>query len=176
MHNSHPDTAKSDWKLDDVRGVLEVDMNIDDQLAAGRALADKITFYAALAALVVAVVEFLAARALAGPVGWMTDAMTKISDGVHDVEIPAKERQDELEKIAAAVEVFKTNIVEMERLREDRDSQRDQPAQSKQQGAIALADTFDTDVGAVIARVSEAAGEMKTSAHDVSVSVRDTVA
>jgi methyl-accepting chemotaxis protein len=33
-HNSHPDTPKNDWKLGDVRGVLEVTMPIDDSLAA----------------------------------------------------------------------------------------------------------------------------------------------
>ncbi len=34
-HNSRPDTPKSDWKLNDVRGVLEVQMNIDKQLENG---------------------------------------------------------------------------------------------------------------------------------------------
>ncbi|NRA20905.1 MAG: response regulator [Oceanospirillaceae bacterium] len=32
-HNSHPDTPKNDWKLGDLRGVLEVDVPIDQQLS-----------------------------------------------------------------------------------------------------------------------------------------------
>ncbi len=34
-HNSHPDTPKSDWKLNDVRGILEVQMNIEEQISNG---------------------------------------------------------------------------------------------------------------------------------------------
>ncbi len=34
-HNSHPQTPKNDWALGDVRGVLEVNTQIDDQIAAG---------------------------------------------------------------------------------------------------------------------------------------------
>ncbi len=35
-HNSHPKTPKTNWKLGDVRGVLEVRSSIDDQLAMGQ--------------------------------------------------------------------------------------------------------------------------------------------
>ncbi|OUR75187.1 hypothetical protein A9Q77_04110 [Marinomonas sp. 42_23_T18] len=37
-HNAHPDTPKKGWKLGDVRGVLEVQIPIDLQIAAGNAL------------------------------------------------------------------------------------------------------------------------------------------
>ena len=38
-HNSHPQSPKTDWKKDDVRGVLEVTLPISADLAAGDALA-----------------------------------------------------------------------------------------------------------------------------------------
>lgn len=41
-HNSHPDTPKSDWRLNDVRGVLEIQMNIDEQLANGASISNTI--------------------------------------------------------------------------------------------------------------------------------------
>jgi methyl-accepting chemotaxis protein len=41
-HNSHPDTPKNDWRLNDVRGVLEVTSVIDDQIAQGVAMAYKV--------------------------------------------------------------------------------------------------------------------------------------
>ena len=34
-HNNHPDTPKNNWKLGDVRGVLEIDTNIESQLIMG---------------------------------------------------------------------------------------------------------------------------------------------
>ncbi|WP_020407345.1 methyl-accepting chemotaxis protein [Hahella ganghwensis] len=41
-HNSRPDTPKNDWKLGDVRGVLEVDINIDELIANGQTLGIKV--------------------------------------------------------------------------------------------------------------------------------------
>ena len=41
-HNSHPQSPKLDWKLGDVRGVLEVATSIDQQLANGVATSNKI--------------------------------------------------------------------------------------------------------------------------------------
>jgi len=38
-HNSHPDSPKVDWKLGEVRGILEVKVNLDQQFIAGSNLA-----------------------------------------------------------------------------------------------------------------------------------------
>ena len=37
-HNSHPDTPKNDWRLNDVRGVLEVQVPIEQQLSSANQL------------------------------------------------------------------------------------------------------------------------------------------
>ena len=174
-HNSHPDTPKADWKLDDVRGVLEVALKIDDQLVAGRDLANKISFFAALAALVVALLAMMAARAVAGPVKRMTSVMQRLSDGERDVEVPATERRDEIGQMAQAVEVFKKNGLEMERMREEGIAQQATAEQEKHQAAMALANAFDTEVGGVIGSVSSAAGEMESSAHEMSASVQESM-
>ncbi len=41
-HNSHPDTPKTDWKLGDLRGVLEVQLSIEDQLFWAEKLSNKL--------------------------------------------------------------------------------------------------------------------------------------
>ena len=51
-HNSHPDTPRRDWKMGDVRGVLEVDVDITDALAAGGQFAMAISGAVALVVLV----------------------------------------------------------------------------------------------------------------------------
>ncbi|NQV60327.1 MAG: DUF3365 domain-containing protein [Alphaproteobacteria bacterium] len=174
-HNSHPDTPKSDWKLDDVRGVLEVDMRIDNQLAAGRSLGNKITLFAALAAAVVALITLFGARAVAGPIRQMTNVMKRLSEGDQDMDVPAKERRDEIGQMAQAVEVFKQNGIEMEHLRLEGITKQQAVEQEKRQAALALADAFDAEVGSAIADVSSAAGEMKSSAHKVSASVQESM-
>ena len=174
-HNSHPDTPKSDWKLGDVRGVLEVDVTIDNQLAAGAALANKITLYAVLAAVVVGLLALFVARTVATPVRQMTDAMRRLSDGDREIEVPAKGRRDEIGQMAQAVEVFKENGIEMERLRLEGVEQQKALEQQKRQAAAALADAFDVEVGGVIAGVSSAANEMKSTASEMSASVHETM-
>ena len=174
-HNAHPNTPKADWKLDDVRGVLEVAMVIEDQLAAGRALANKISLFAVLAAIAVALLTLFGARAVAEPVKQMASAMKGISDGEQDVEVPAKERKDEIGQMAHAVEVFKENAIEMERLRLERADEIEAAEEEKRKAAAALAEAFDTEVGGVIANVSSAADEMKSSAHEMSASVQESM-
>ncbi len=41
-HNSHPDSPKRDWQVGDMRGVLEVDLEVEKPLAASRAMAQKV--------------------------------------------------------------------------------------------------------------------------------------
>ena len=43
-HNSHPDTPRIGWKLGDVRGVLEINSDISEQVAASASTGTKIMF------------------------------------------------------------------------------------------------------------------------------------
>ena len=57
-----------------------------------------------------------ALRAVARPLGVMTTAMRKIADGDLTAEIPALGRTDEIGSMAKAVQVFKDNAIEKQRL------------------------------------------------------------
>lgn len=61
-HNSHADSPKKDWKMGDVRGVLEVDTNIDEQVASGIAAANKVVFGFVATLALVMLMFFLTAR------------------------------------------------------------------------------------------------------------------
>ena len=54
-HNSHPQTPKNDWKIGDVRGVLELITPIDAQLGANQSM----MLYAGLIILVVGTMAIL---------------------------------------------------------------------------------------------------------------------
>ncbi|PCJ62589.1 MAG: chemotaxis protein [Planctomycetota bacterium] len=43
-HNNHPDTPKTDWKLNDVRGVLEIETDLTNKITNGIDLSRKILF------------------------------------------------------------------------------------------------------------------------------------
>lgn len=61
-HNSHPLTPKNDWRIGDLRGVLEVVVPIETQLAAGSALGYKIVFALFAAFVLVGIVLSLVFR------------------------------------------------------------------------------------------------------------------
>jgi methyl-accepting chemotaxis protein len=163
-HNAHPDTPKNDWKLDDVRGVLEVDMAIEPQLAAGRSLANRIALFAALAGLLIAALAAFGARGVAQPVKRMTEAMKQLADGEREIDVPGKDRGDEVGLMAQAVEVFKENAAAVEQLQREQEEQQEKTAEETRQAALALADEFDENVGGVVGAVSAAADHMQSSA------------
>src|SRR5882724_4572382 len=74
------------------------------------------------------ILAWLIGRAIATPIVRMTDAMSKLSGGDNEVEIPALGRQDEIGLMANAVQVFKNNAIEKLRLdaqiKADEDRQR----------------------------------------------------
>jgi len=74
------------------------------------------------------ILAWLIGRAIATPIVRMTDAMSKLSAGDNEVEIPALGRKDEIGLMANAVQVFKSNAIEKIRLdaqiKADEDRQR----------------------------------------------------
>ena len=70
-----------------------------------------------LAVLFGGLVAFLIARSIVGPLTTMTRAMGALAGGDLEVEIPGRGNRDEIGEMATAVQVFKDNMVETDRLR-----------------------------------------------------------
>ena len=62
---------------------------------------------------------FFTSRGIVNPIRAMTDAMAALAGGDKTVEIPAQERHDEIGEMAQAVQVFKENAIEMDRMAEE---------------------------------------------------------
>ena len=81
-HNSHPQTPKTGWKLGDVRGVLEVDTVITNQLAAGNAISNNILGIVVAVTAIILVIIFLLVRArVTQPIQQATHSAARISEG-----------------------------------------------------------------------------------------------
>jgi HAMP domain-containing protein len=63
-----------------------------------------------------AALAWLISRGVSGPVKRMCEAMRTLAAGDHSVAIPALGRKDEVGQMAAAVEIFKNNMIENARL------------------------------------------------------------
>jgi methyl-accepting chemotaxis protein len=80
----------------------------------GMSLSLIITF--GIAAVASVLIAILVSRAIARPIVGMTAAMGLLADGDLTVEIPGREQQDEIGRMATAVEVFKQNAIKVSEL------------------------------------------------------------
>jgi methyl-accepting chemotaxis protein len=113
---------------------------------------------------------WLIGNAIAGPIGRITSAMRTLAAGDHSVEIPGTGRVDEIGEMADAVQVFKDNAIEMERLTEEQKASGQRAEEEKKRMMRELADNLEAGVGGVAQAVSAAATEMRASAEGMTSS------
>ncbi len=93
----------------------------------------------------------LAVIAIARPVRAMTEAMRRLAEKDIDVEIPAQGRTDEVGQMAAAVAIFKANIIKADRL-----AAAEKSAMAVRARRTAALETFTHDFGNTVAEVMAA--------------------
>ncbi|WP_119422254.1 methyl-accepting chemotaxis protein [Desertibaculum subflavum] len=96
---------------------------VDSNVAGSRNLNIGISVAAVLLG---ALAAFYIANGLARPIVDMTTAMGRLADKDWQTEVPARDRRDELGRMAAAVEVFKQAGIENERLQAEAEAARQQ--------------------------------------------------
>lgn len=108
-HNSHPDTPKDDWKLGDVRGVLEVSVPVSDTKAAFASSARTTGFSVAVGILaILLVVGFVMGRFLS-PLKNIVNVAGKIADGDLSQEIDYV-ADDKIGSLGQAMVGMKTSL------------------------------------------------------------------
>jgi len=170
-HNSHPETPKDDWKLNDVRGVLEITAAIDAQLSRGAGVNQTIIIATLVLGVLLTLISILAARQIASPISQMTDVMGRLANNETDVNIPGTGRSDEVGAMAGAVEVFRAGIEEKKNLESEKAEASRKTQEEKQAFLAKMADDFKASVGNVVDTVSSAATELESSAKSMSVTV-----
>ncbi len=122
-----------------------------------------------LAAMVLGLLSALVVTSvIARPIRAMTDAMARLSRGDLGVDIPARDHGDEVGAMAQAVQVFKDNALEVERLKQEREVHERRMGEEKRRSMMQLADSFETSVRVVVTNVSSASGEMRINAQSLS--------
>lgn len=191
-HNSRADTPKDDWKLGDVRGVLEVSKNIEPQILSGQKLGNLIVFMLLVIGVVLVGVSAFISRRAAGMVGNITDAMSALSDedtNSESVIIEGSERPDEIGHMARSLQKFKDAAIEKLVLEEKQkqtqreiEAERDATEKRREERTVKaeeqkrkveldqkaalneLVSSFETSVGSVVDGVASAATEMQSTA------------
>ena len=118
----------------------------------------------ALATVVVGGASFLIGKSISTALSAMVGAMTRLASGDATIAIPGLGRKDEVGEMASAVQVFKTNMAEAERLRAEQSELEARQVQQRKADMIRLADDFEGAVGEIIGTVSSAATELEAAA------------
>lgn len=115
----------------------------------------------------------LIGRGIVRPVAAMTQAMTRLAAGEHDIAVPARENKDEIGAMARAVEVFKQNAIENKRLTEEQ--ARERAARDRRQAAMDRhTQDFGSSVSGVMASLVQSAGDMRAAATTMSNAAKTT--
>jgi methyl-accepting chemotaxis protein len=100
--------------------------------------------------------------------------MNRLSSGETDVKIPGGDRKDELGSMAAAVDVFRRNMIEADSLRDAQEAAKQQTAVEKKALQRQMADRFEADVKSVVSAVAQATQDMQRVASEITTSVNGT--
>jgi methyl-accepting chemotaxis protein len=163
-HNTNPLSPKTDWKLGDVRGVMEVDSVIDQQIADGANLSRSIVIGAIAIGLALIAILLFVTRSVIRPLRGMTERMTKIAAKDFTVELPGLERTDEIGAMARAVDVFRTSGLEVERMRAEQADKGKRAAEERRAATQKLAGEFEAVVGNIVDQVTSAATNLEATA------------
>jgi methyl-accepting chemotaxis protein len=139
------------------------------EIAQSRAAAERLLWLLGGGVLlIVGVLSLLIGRAIARPVVGMTATMDRLAAGDTAVPVPSVTRSDEIGAMARAVEVFKRNAIERDRLEaESRDATARIEAE-KRRAMLTLAESFEQTVGALVQTLARSAAELQQTAHAMS--------
>lgn len=128
---------------------------------------------ALLGAIVATALGYVLATGISNPIVALTDTMRQLADHDTSVDIPARERGDELGAMAAAVDVFRQSMIEGDRLRAEQDAE--QIARRRQEVIEQAIGQFEEGSQEALASVLQAAGTMQSSAQALSASAEETM-
>jgi methyl-accepting chemotaxis protein len=128
-----------------------------------------------IAVIVIMLLLGLLIRALISkPVVGMTDAMKRLASGDNSIVVPGTGRRDEIGDMSAAVNIFKNNAIEMERLANEQERAKTRAADEQRAALHSMADLFEASVGSIVDAVARAAGEMQAAAGSLSNTAEET--
>ena len=113
-------------------------------------------------------------RTILRPIPLLSDVMRRLAENELEMEVPYRQRGDEVGDMAEAVEVFRVNAVEKESLERQQAEAKQRVEAEKRAAMNRLADDFEAHVGEVVQSVSSAAAEMQSTAQSMSTIADET--
>jgi methyl-accepting chemotaxis protein len=122
---------------------------------------------------VVAAGAVIVLRDVTAPISGITETMSTLAGGNKTIAIPYADRKDEIGSMAAAVQVFKDNMIEADRLAAAQEAERRVKEQRAEKIATRTA-AFDNVVRLSLSAVSSASKQMEGSAISMQAAAEET--
>ncbi|KST57869.1 chemotaxis protein [Methylobacterium sp. GXS13] len=159
--------------MSDLQSAAAAASGAEAQGAYERAHQQMMGFLALAAFLAIGAVVMLVVE-ISRPLGRMTAAMHQLASGDTRTEIPAVGRRDEVGAMAAAVQIFKENMIQTRRLEEETAQARLEAEEQRKTGMRQMADSFEAAVGGIIGQVSASATELQATAQTMNATAAQT--
>ena len=130
---------------------------------------------AAAATILLLCVLTLIGRSIIRPLSRMTDAMRRLAGGEIEIDIPDAGRRDEVSAMAAALQVFRQNAAETQRLTAEQQQAQEQREQ-RASGIDRLCRDFDAEVTKVLGAVVASLQDMQQAVEAMSALAEQTSA
>ena len=111
---------------------------------------------------------------IARPLQAMTAAMNTLATGQTGIVVPGTGRRDELGAMAAAVQVFKDNLIRTRALEEETAQARASAEEQRKAGMRQMADRFEAAVGGIVGSVSASATQLQATAQQMTSTAGET--
>ena len=108
------------------------------------------------------------------PLCCLTTDMLRLADGDLSVAIPEPSGKDEVADITRAVQIFKSNALEAQALRERQETQEHEAKRARQTELALIAQSFEDSVLGIVKNLSSAALKVRGSAETVTSSATET--
>ncbi len=160
--------SRFDALLPQVSGFIarEVDRSAALRRAADAAtgeLRERLLLLVGASMLLIVTLGFLIARGIARPIRAMTRTMRALADGSLDVAVPGLGRRDEIGQMAAAVEIFRGNAQERQRLVEETRRLEQSAAEQRRSVLNAMAEAIERETSIAVDEMGEHTKAMITS-------------
>src|SRR3954469_2736236 len=170
--------AESQRGLGAIIGVRDAFYDNAEQILAGASSAARTSFTIALVGLLAVLIAsagliVMVRRRVCAPIVGLTSRMSRLADGDVAEEIPGAERSDEIGAMAAAVRVFKDNMIRADRLAAEKQAENDGKMR-RAQALDGLTRAFEAKVSELVGGLSRASSTMESTAQSMTSTAAQT--
>ncbi len=130
--------------------------------------------FAGVLMLIASVMIYFVARSISRPVALITERMGELAGGNLGIEVPLLDDRHEMGRLARALDVFRINMSDTERMRRDQQLAEARAEAQKRATVTGLADRLEAKVKGIVNELSSAAATMHGSAETMSDTAAQT--